>query len=173
MSEGLWQRRPLPASGSAGTGLGNWAPTRPADVTAHRLELAAALHGGARPPGAEEGAVERLLLAYEELVSNALRHGRPPVRVTLTTADHYWLLDVSDAAVDLPPTPAVGRDAAEGGLGLYLVAQIAGAHGWSVEPDGSKHVWARIDFTRAEAATGIPRSLPRPREGNLHDSTGQ
>ena len=32
--------------------------------------------------------------------------------------------------------PAVGRDAALGGLGLYLVAQMSGAHGWTVDDRG-------------------------------------
>jgi two-component sensor histidine kinase len=105
-----------------------------------------------------KGAVERLLLVFEELVSNALRHGRAPVVVEVTTFDHCWLLDVSDAAVDRPPTPAVGRDAAYGGLGLYLVADLCGSHGWTVADD-RKHVWARIDYTRAET----PGRVPRPR----------
>jgi hypothetical protein len=61
------------------------------------------------------------------------------------------VLDVSDGAVDEPPMPAVDRDAARGGLGLYLIARIAAAHGWGVA-NGRKHVWARIDFT-PDAAT--------------------
>ena len=64
---------------------------------------------------AEEGAVERLLLACEELAPSALRHGRHSVRGQVTAADGFWLLDVRDAAVDQPLTPVVGRDAAYGG----------------------------------------------------------
>jgi hypothetical protein len=129
------------------------------------LELAAALHGGSRPTVAQEGAVERLLLAFEELTSNGLRHGRPLVRVEVTAADGFWLLDVSDAAVDRPPVPAVGRDAAHGGMGLYLVASICTAHGWFADR-GRKHAWGCIDYTRAEARDTSLRSVPGPRRGS-------
>jgi len=110
-----------------------------------------------------QDAVERLLLVYEELGSNALRHGRGPVRMVLTAFDRYWLLVVSDAAADVPPLPATDRDAAEGGLGLYLVARVCGAHGWTQGEDGRKHVWAQIDHTRTEVQPEVLQSLPRPR----------
>jgi hypothetical protein len=44
------------------------------------------------------------------------------------------------------PTPAVGRDPAKGGLGLYLVARLSVAHGWYVD-EGCKHVWACLPTT--------------------------
>lgn len=147
MSDGLWTHRSPPVPGPGASVLGHWEPTGLADLTAHRRQLAAALHDGGRPRAADEGAVERLLLAFEELGSNALRHGHPPVRVTVTTVAGAWLLEVRDAAADRPPTPAVDRDAAEGGLGLFLVARICGEHGWTVEA-GHKVAWARIDRVR-------------------------
>ena len=49
-------------------------------------------------------------------------------------------MEVSDAAPTSPPTPAVGRDPSEGGLGLYLIAEMSTGHGWYVR-DGHKHVW--------------------------------
>ena len=79
MDEPLWPRRPRPALGSDAVPLGRWVPEKPADLTASRRQLSAALHNGARPADAQEAAVERLLLAYEELVSNGLRHGGSPV----------------------------------------------------------------------------------------------
>jgi hypothetical protein len=117
VSDALWARRPRPAPGPDASTAGRWDLTSPAELTAHRMQLSAALSNHARPAGADDDAVERLLLAFEELASNALRHGRPPVRVAVTTTGTSWLLEVSDAAVDLPPRPAVGRDAAVGGLG--------------------------------------------------------
>jgi anti-sigma regulatory factor (Ser/Thr protein kinase) len=84
---------------------------------------------------------ERLVLAFDELASNALRHGRCPVVATVVAGSGGWLLDVSDRAVESVPEPAVDRDPAKGGMGLHLVARMAVAHGWYV--DGlSKHVWA-------------------------------
>lgn len=168
MREVLWARRPRPASTPGASTVGQWQPTTLAELTAHRLELAAALHDGRRPPGADDAAVERLLLTFEELVSNALRHGSAPVTVAVTATGSYWLLEVSDAAPTRPPTPAVGRDAARGGLVRYLVARICDAHGWTV--DGNrKLVWARIDYVRVEA----PAFVPGPRKPVAGDSHAQ
>jgi anti-sigma regulatory factor (Ser/Thr protein kinase) len=163
MAEELWARRPLPPPGPGAVSLGRWEPASLGELTAGRRRLAELLQADGRPAGIDPGAVERLLIAFEELGSNGLRHGHRPVRATVAADDRYWLLDVSDAAVDRPPVPAVDRDAAQGGLGLYLVARICGAHGWTVAADGRKHVWARIDRTRAEAPSSPWASVPRPR----------
>ncbi|MGY1733880.1 ATP-binding protein [Geodermatophilus sp. SYSU D01045] len=156
MTQGAWARRSWPVPGSDTHLVGRWEPATPAELTVHRRELAAALHDGGRPSDADEGAVERLVLVFEELVSNALRHGSLPVCVEITAFGHFWLLDVSDAAVARPPAVAVGRDAAHGGLGLHLVASLCGAHGWTVAHN-RKHVWARIDYTHPEAREADPR----------------
>jgi hypothetical protein len=95
-------------------------------------------------PGGEDTDLDVLLLVVEELASNGLRHGRPPVRVVAVPTSTGWLLDVSDAAAEDPPVPALDRDPAEGGLGLSLVAVLSAAHGWTVD-GGRKHVWARVD----------------------------
>ena len=107
------------------------------------MAAAAALRDGPLALGARADAVEAVLLAFEELASNGLRHGRPPVHVTVTAAGAGWLLEVSDAAADRPPTPAVGRDPVHGGLGLHLVARLCTAHGW-IPRNGRKHVWAHV-----------------------------
>jgi anti-sigma regulatory factor (Ser/Thr protein kinase) len=158
VSETLWGRRPPPITGPDAAPLGRWEPTSRADLTAARRQLASTLHDGRRA-SIEEGAVERLLLAFEELVSNGLRHGRAPVQATITADGTYWLLEVSDTATDRPPIPAVDRDAADGGLGLYLVARICGAHGWYTT-DGRKTTWARVDRTRTEAPRNVWQASP-------------
>jgi two-component sensor histidine kinase len=124
-----------------------------AELTADRLRLVAALHDGARPARADEAAVEKLTLVFEELVSNALRHGRPPVTVSVTTVGRSWLLEVSDAAGDRPPAAAVGRDPGQGGLGLGLVAELSLDHGWGRDADGGKAVWARVAFDEPQGRT--------------------
>jgi anti-sigma regulatory factor (Ser/Thr protein kinase) len=145
VSEALWGQCPRPAAGADAIAVGRWEPRTPADLIAHRRQLSAALQNGTGAADADEVVVERLLLAFEELASNALRHGRDPILVTVTAGRDGWLLEVSDAAADRPPTPAVGRDAAEGGLGLYLVARLSAAHGWDVH-DEHKIAWCRIDY---------------------------
>jgi anti-sigma regulatory factor (Ser/Thr protein kinase) len=151
MSEPPWGRRAMPQPVPDARIIGRWRPVRAADVTASRRQLAAAVRDGDRPAAASDGAVERLLLAFEELVSNGMRHGRAPVRAAVTAFDGCWLLEVSDADVHRPPAPAVGRDPASGGLGLHLVARICSAHGW--QPDGTrKTVWAVVEHAPATAA---------------------
>jgi signal transduction histidine kinase len=121
--------------------LGRWSPRTPADVTASRLQLAEAASATARP-SAE--AAERLEMVFEELVSNGVRHGRGRVEVTVSATGTGWLLEVVDGAGDTPPTPAIDRDAALGGLGLYLVARLSSAHGWTPTGTGHKLVWAHV-----------------------------
>jgi anti-sigma regulatory factor (Ser/Thr protein kinase) len=165
MSEALWVHRPPPHLGSPVHAAWRGAPTTIAELRALRMQLRAELGNGGRPPGADDDDLDRLLLAYEELVSNALRHGRGPVQVVVTAAGSGWLVEVSDAAGDSPPAPAVDRDPALGGLGLYLVAQISGAHGWTVEGDGRKVVWARVDFTGEAAPSHVSVDAPAAGRG--------
>jgi anti-sigma regulatory factor (Ser/Thr protein kinase) len=94
----------------------------------------------------DDPVADRLVLAFDELASNALRHGRAPVFATVIAGSGGWLLDVSDRDAERMPTPAVDRDPALGGLGLHLVARLSCAHGWYVDgPD--KHVWACLPTT--------------------------
>lgn len=165
MSTVLWGRRPLPDPGPDAVSVGHWKAVTLSDLIMIRRQAAAAMAAEDRRWAAapvSEGAEQRLLLCVEELTSNALRHGRAPVQVDLTAFGQYWLLAVGDAAIERPPTPAVDRDAADGGLGLYLVARICGAHGWTVE-DSRKVVWVRIDYTRSEAPPEVVAAVPRPR----------
>jgi signal transduction histidine kinase len=158
-----WPQRP-PEPDTELTVRWKGAPRVAADLTRLRRELHTA--AGHRPEQDDDAdALDRLLLIFEELASNGLRHGRPPVLVLLATVPAGWLLDVSDSAADRPPTPARGRDAADGGMGLPLVARLATAHGWTVHGD-RKHVWARIDAIPVSrpSASGVtpPIGVARP-----------
>jgi anti-sigma regulatory factor (Ser/Thr protein kinase) len=86
---------------------------------------------------------DRLVLALDEMASNALRHGGGRVRASVRMTAESYLVEVSDAAPAAPPTPAIGRDPSEGGLGLYLIAELATDHGWYVR-GGAKYVWALL-----------------------------
>ncbi len=86
---------------------------------------------------------DQLILALDEMASNALRHGGGRVEATVRLTRDSYLIEVSDQAAAAPPAPAVGRDPSEGGLGLYLIAEMATDHGWYVS-NGHKHVWALL-----------------------------
>ncbi len=93
------------------------------------------------PPGDE--AAERLVLVLDELASNGLRHGRHPVGLRVCPLPAHWLVSVTDAAVELPPSPDPGRPAGQGGYGLFVIASYATGYGWVAEHD-CKHVWAMM-----------------------------
>lgn len=126
--------------------------TTASDLTLLRTALHHRVLQRVLPPGAGRDDVERLLLAFEELTSNGLRHGRGPVQVAVAEQDDGWLIDVSDAGIDHTPAPAVGRDPAHGGLGLYLVARLSATHGWWIH-NHRKHVWASVRGSVGTAAS--------------------
>jgi anti-sigma regulatory factor (Ser/Thr protein kinase) len=98
---------------------------------------------------ADDASGARLVLAFDELASNGLRHGECPVVATVIAGSGGWLLDVSDRAPEAMPAPTVDRDPALGGMGLQLVARLAVAHGWYVD-GGCKHVWACLPATNED-----------------------
>jgi anti-sigma regulatory factor (Ser/Thr protein kinase) len=149
MSTTLWAHRPLPPAAAGASGAWEWELRRIADVTAARGDLREITVGGGIP----DDEAHALLLSFEELASNGLRHGRSPVRVRVAATAAGWLIDASDRAVDRPPVPAIGRDAVDGGLGLYLVARLAVAHGWTVH-GSRKHVWAVVERSQTRRRHG-------------------
>ena len=92
---------------------------------------------------------ERLVLIADELTSNALRHGGAPVATALSVRADRWLVAVSDPSADAPPAPAEGRDPGLGGFGLYLVADLSAAYGWTLGL-GRKSVWAVVEVDEGE-----------------------
>jgi signal transduction histidine kinase len=134
----IWPR----ASPPQATDVLHWELSDIAELPRVRGDLRRHATGSAAAP-IDPDLVDQLILALDEMASNALRHGGGSVEATVRlTADSY-LLEVSDSATTAPPAPAVGRDPSEGGLGLYLIAELSTRHGWYVI-NGHKHVWALL-----------------------------
>ena len=147
-----WPLRPLPDGRGE---VWRWDLGAVAELPAARAGLREHLGSLGFARDLEDTASDRLVLAFDELASNALRHGESPVVATVVAGTGGWLLDVSDRAPDSMPSPAVDRDPAQGGLGLHLVARLAVAHGWYV--DGAcKHVWACLPTEIEERAPAHP-----------------
>jgi anti-sigma regulatory factor (Ser/Thr protein kinase) len=78
---------------------------------------------------ADADLVEDFLLAVDEMVSNAVRHGRPPVCLRLWTAADRIVCTIGDGGPgwDDPFAgygPAHGDDLSRGGMGLWLARQL-------------------------------------------------
>jgi anti-sigma regulatory factor (Ser/Thr protein kinase) len=127
-------------------------------VSRVRSDLRARIAHPSVSSASSEDARDGLLLVFEELASNALRHGGGDVRALVVAGTDGWLLDLSDEAPDRPPVPAVDRDPALGGMGLHLVAQLS----------TDKHVWARLPSGRGDASDNLRGRLPEPRSGEAH-----
>ena len=119
-----------------------WALTDVAELTRVRAETRRYANASSADP-IHPDLLDQLILALDEMASNALRHGGGSVDATVRLTADAYLLEVSDSATTAPPAPAVGRDPSEGGLGLYLIAELSTRHGWYVK-NGHKHVWALL-----------------------------
>lgn len=100
--------------------------------------------------------LDPVLLTVSELVTNAVRYGRPPVRLSLRRFPQGVAIGVHDA-VELPPRdPSLPHDDAEGGRGLALVQAFADETGVRAEGNG-KVVWARFSQPVAQPAPPVQR----------------
>jgi len=139
-SAGLaWPSSPPP---SAENGW-DWQLSHVAELPGVRAELRRGLATQSRGDQEAADLDEAVVLAFDEMASNALRHGGGGVRARVSRTPDAWLIEVRDSAATRPPAPAVGRDPSQGGLGLYLIAEMAHAHGWHLT-EGQKNVWALL-----------------------------
>ncbi|MGY1855726.1 ATP-binding protein [Modestobacter sp. SYSU DS0290] len=134
-----WPSSPPPPAGDGWS----WDLSTVAELPRVRAELRRGLAARSGGDARAEELDEAVVLAFDEMASNALRHGGGGVRARVQQTPRAWLIEVRDSAATRPPQPAVGRDPSQGGLGLYLIAEMADDHGWHLA-DGQKSVWALL-----------------------------
>ena len=137
---GIWSVAAAPG----GARCWAWAPEQLADLGPIRRELREGLAGEPHRPGAGQPEVHaRVMTTLDELLSNALRHGRAPVCGEVRRTEDHWVVEVCDHAAGVGPRPTFDRDPARGGMGLRMILDLSTARGWFVD-DGVKHVWATL-----------------------------
>jgi anti-sigma regulatory factor (Ser/Thr protein kinase) len=105
------------------------------------------------------GVVEPVVLVVSELVTNAVRHGRPPVELLLRRVGRGVRVDVRDESPAFRPAKRA-RDVApadleaEGGRGLPIIDAVSVDHGVDQIPDDGKKVWAVVDPEAEPPETG-------------------
>jgi len=114
------------------------------------------------------GEGDRLAQAVDNLISNAVRHGAPPVAISAAAHDDRIEIRVSDAGSGVPPQVrdrlferfASGTRRGGTGLGLFIVRELARAHGGDTryEVDEQGRPTFIIDLPRA--ATTADAQLP-------------
>jgi anti-sigma regulatory factor (Ser/Thr protein kinase) len=79
-------------------------------------------------------------LVATEMVSNAIRYGRPPIRLELVRTDEHVRITVRDEGGGEPKqrTPGPG-----GGWGLHIVERLAARWGAAA---GATAIWAEIEY---------------------------
>jgi len=135
---------------------------------AARLEAGVACVEAGESPIEIEGDAKLLRRLIRNLLENAAKHGRPPVRIVVTGQEGGARLVVSDGGQGIPPSerervfepfyrPA-GRSESSGGwgLGLSLVRQIAQRHGGAAFCEGQPGGGSRFVVDLA-TARGVSR----------------
>lgn len=91
-----------------------------------------------------------LVLVVSEMVTNAVRHGQPPVALDLRADGRSVTVCVCDGSPQ-PPRPRHADEDAEGGRGMALLEILAAEHGVHRSPPG-KTVWARLRRRRSSGS---------------------
>jgi anti-sigma regulatory factor (Ser/Thr protein kinase) len=93
--------------------------------------------------------LDPVLLTVSELVGNAVRHGRPPVGLSLRRSERGVRVKVHDEAKTAPSTGAAD-ESAESGRGLHLVEAMSTDTGVDQIDGDGKDVWAQIDLPEGQ-----------------------
>jgi anti-sigma regulatory factor (Ser/Thr protein kinase) len=107
------------------------------------------------------GLLEPLTLAVSELVTNAVRHGRPPIRLSVCRQGEAVRIEVQDAGgghtVDLSRAMPLPRDDRRGGRGLILVRSVSAKIGVDPAGEDGKRIWAVVEPAPLTAGAARPR----------------
>jgi anti-sigma regulatory factor (Ser/Thr protein kinase) len=108
------------------------------DLRGLRRELADRAADAQLAPGSGP-ALEDFLLAVDEMTTNALRHGRPPVSLRLWVNGERLVCPITDHGAGFEDPfigygPAHGTDLSLGGMGLWLARQLCDHV--DITPDG-------------------------------------
>jgi anti-sigma regulatory factor (Ser/Thr protein kinase) len=97
----------------------------------------------------DQDAMAELRLLVSELVTNAVRHGRPretEVELHVSLDGDHARVDVIDGGRGFVPPSRPPASGQPGGWGLVVVDRLADR--WGVEGNGSTRVWLEFDGTR-------------------------
>jgi PAS domain S-box-containing protein len=113
-----------------------------------------------------EAVIEDAALVVSELITNAIVHGRPPIRLRLLRTPAELALEVDDDASAMPRRLRVGPEA-EHGRGLSIVADLSSR--WAARANGhGKTVWSTLRVPRPEG----PPSAASSAHGVLNSADG-
>lgn len=116
-------------------------------IAAEAAEVPAVRHGVRSHLAALElpaEVIEVAELLVSELMTNALRHGRVPIRCLVTQAGPALRIEVFDGGNGAPSLRAAALDE-ESGRGLHLVEKLSSRWGWQATENG-KCTWVEIDL---------------------------
>lgn len=117
------------------------APRLAVDAVADPIALRHALAAELATVRGGRDLVEDFVLAVDEMTSNAVRHGGPPLALRLWTSADRVVCTVSDHGPGLDDPfagygPAHGDDLSRGGMGLWLARQLCDHVDITSAPDG-------------------------------------
>jgi len=87
---------------------------------------------------------ERAAVCGSELVANAVRHGAPPIVLSVVRGSEDIVIAVADGSRE-PPRPRTALDDDPTGRGTLIIDRLADRWGVDFLP-GGKQVWCRISL---------------------------